>query len=78
MNPTMSLIEKYGWKGILSKFLLIPKGLFDPVSWRKTKWTTTMAAMIKGRRKCRAKNRDKVGFPTANPPQSHSTIAAPQ
>jgi hypothetical protein len=30
-NPNISLKEKYGWKGILSKFDLIPKGLFDPV-----------------------------------------------
>jgi hypothetical protein len=31
MNPKMSLYVKYGWKGILSEFLLIPSGLFEPV-----------------------------------------------
>jgi len=30
-NPNISLKEKYGWKGILSKFDLIPRGLFEPV-----------------------------------------------
>jgi hypothetical protein len=31
INPVISLNEKYGWNGILSLFLLIPKGLLDPV-----------------------------------------------
>jgi hypothetical protein len=31
INPTISLNEKYGWNGILSTFLLIPRGLLDPV-----------------------------------------------
>lgn len=31
MNPTVSLIVKYGWNGILSVSLFIPVGLFDPV-----------------------------------------------
>ena len=30
-NPTMSLKEKYGWKGTLSICLDIPRGLLDPV-----------------------------------------------
>lgn len=29
-NPTMSLNEKNGWKGILSILLFTPNGLFDP------------------------------------------------
>ena len=31
MKPIVSLIEKYGWNGILSIFLLSPIGLLDPV-----------------------------------------------
>lgn len=78
IKPTRSLTEKYGWKGILSNLLLIPKGLFDPVSWRKIRCTKTKAAITNGSRKWRAKNRESVGFLTAKPPQSHSTIADPQ
>jgi hypothetical protein len=29
-TPNISLIEKNGWKGILSKFELRPSGLLDP------------------------------------------------
>jgi hypothetical protein len=31
INPTMSLVVKYGWNGILSVSLFRPVGLFDPV-----------------------------------------------
>lgn len=47
----------------------IPVGLFDPVSWRKSRWTMTMAAIMKGNRKCRVKNRVSVALSTENPPQ---------
>lgn len=30
---------------------VIPVGLLDPVSWRKSKWTMASAAMINGRMK---------------------------
>lgn len=30
INPAMSLKVKYGWNGILSIFLLIPRGLLAP------------------------------------------------
>ena len=36
-NPRRSLYEKYGWKEILSASEFSPKGLFDPVSWRKSR-----------------------------------------
>lgn len=55
----------------------IPIGLFEPVSWRNSRWTMTMAEMIKGRRKCRAKNRVSVALSTENPPQTHSTRVVP-
>lgn len=32
----------------------------------------------KGKKKCRAKNRLKVGFLTANPPHSQNTISSPK
>lgn len=34
-------------------------------------------AITKGRRKCRAKNRVRVGLSTENPPQAHSTRVCP-
>lgn len=55
----------------------IPRGLLDPVSWRKVRWTSVSPAMTKGRRKCRAKNRVNVGLSTENPPQAHSTSVWP-
>lgn len=55
----------------------IPVGLFDPVSWRNSRWTTTIAAIMKGRRKWRAKNRVSVALSTENPPQTHSTRLVP-
>lgn len=55
----------------------IPVGLFDPVSWRKRRWTITRAVMIKGRRKWKAKNRVRVALSTENPPQIHSTKLVP-
>jgi len=51
MNPTVSLTEKYGWNGILSKFLLIPRGLLDPVSCRNRRWIADMPAIMNGMRK---------------------------
>jgi hypothetical protein len=35
--PIKSLITKYGEKLILSKLLLIPRGLLDPVKCKKNK-----------------------------------------
>jgi len=34
-------------------------------------------AKTKGRKKCKAKNRLKVGFLTANPPHNQNTISSP-
>lgn len=36
-----------------------------------------MAEIIKGNRKCRAKNRVSVALSTENPPQTHSTRVVP-
>lgn len=54
-----------------------PRGLFEPDSWRKVRWITVRPAIANGSRKCRAKNRVKVGLSTENPPQAHSTRVCP-
>lgn len=36
-KPRRSLYEKYGWKGTLSASELTPRGLFEPVSCRKSR-----------------------------------------
>lgn len=78
MNPTMSLNEKYGWNGILSVFLFNPKGLFDPVWCRNSRWIITIAATINGNKKWKVKNRVRVALSTANPPHTHCTIVVPR
>lgn len=77
IKPRISLMEKYGWNGILSEFDVIPRGLFEPVSWRNVKWMNVRPAMMKGSRKWRAKNRVSVGLSTENPPHAHSTSVCP-
>ena len=74
----MSLNEKYGWKGILLKLLLISRGLFDPNWCKNNKWITVIAAIIKGNKKWNVKNRVRVALSTANPPQSHWTRLFPR
>lgn len=51
INPRMSLKEKYGWNGILSQSDTRPRGLFEPDSCRKVKWTRVIPAIKKGSRK---------------------------
>lgn len=55
----------------------IPVGLLDPVSCRNRRCTITMAEMINGSRKWKAKNRVKVALSTEKPPQIHSTRLVP-
>lgn len=50
-NPTTSFDVKYQWKGTLSEFELIPRGLLDPVWWRNSKWMTVRAATTNGIKK---------------------------
>jgi hypothetical protein len=71
MNPTMSLVTKYGWNGILSVSLFKPSGLFDPVWCRNSRCTIARAAITNGIRKWRAKNRVNVALSTAKPPHIH-------
>ena len=55
----------------------MPRGLFDPDSCMKVRWIMVRPAITNGRRKCRAKNRVRVGLSTENPPQAHSTRVCP-
>lgn len=77
INPIISLKIKNGWKGILSKLLFKLSGLFDPFTWRNIKWTTTIKAKIKGKMKCKDKNRDNVALLMEKPPQIQITIEMP-
>ena len=77
IKPTKSLIEKYLWNEILSKFLLIPSGLLEPVWCKNNKWTIVINLIAIGKKKWSAKNRERVGSPTANPPHNHNTISLP-
>lgn len=52
-------------------------GLVAPGSWIKRRCKITMAAMIKGKRKWKAKNRVRVALSTENPPQIHCTRVPP-
>ena len=76
-KPNKSLDEKYGWNEILSKFLLIPKGLLLPVWCKNNKWTIVIPAITKGSRKCREKKRVRVALSTAKPPHIHITRSPP-
>lgn len=76
-KPTKSLYEKYGWNEILSASEFNPVGLFDPVSWRKIRWTIETAAITKGNKKWNAKNRVNVALSIEKPPQIHWTRVVP-
>lgn len=76
-NPSRSLYVKYGWKEIFSASEFRPRGLFEPVSWRKMRCTRVIAKITKGRRKWNAKNRVRVALSTEKPPQIHWTRASP-
>ena len=76
--PTRSFQEKKGWKGLLSKLELVPRGFLDPVWWRNIKWMRTKPNTTKGAKKWKAKNRVKVAFLTENPPHTKTTISWPK
>ncbi len=54
-----------------------PRGLFDPVSCRKSRWSMVTAAMMNGSRKWNAKKRVRVALSTEKPPQIHWTRVLP-
>lgn len=76
-NPNKSFVVKYGWKLILSKFLLTPKGFPLPVWCKNNKCTPLSAATTKGIKKWSEKKRVRVGLSTANPPHIHFTKSSP-
>lgn len=78
IKPIISLIIKYGENLILSKFLLIPKGLFDPVKCKKNKCKIENIKIIKGKIKWIEKNRVRVALLIENPPQIQITIEFPK
>jgi len=78
INPIKSLIKKYGEKVILSKFLLIPNGLLEPVKCKKNKWIKVNKIIMKGKIKWIEKNRVNVAFLIENPPQIQITIDSPK
>jgi len=61
----------------LSAFEFNPIGLLDPVSCRNRRCRIVIAAMTKGNRKWKAKNRVRVALSTEKPPQIHSTRVVP-
>jgi len=72
-----SFEEKKGWKDILSIFLFVPIGFFDPDICRDIRWRIKIAKIKKGIKKCNMKNRFSVAFLTEKPPHNHSTISFP-
>lgn len=77
MAPRRSFIEKYGWNGILSMFIGVPRGFDDPVLCKSVIWIITRIVKIKGVKKWSVKKRVRVGLSTENPPQSHWVIVKP-
>jgi len=51
INPIRSLNVKKGWNGILSKFLLIPNGLLEPVWCKNNKWIIVIIKIMNGSKK---------------------------
>lgn len=78
ITPVKSFHEWNEWNGILSRLDFTPIGFEDPVWCKKSKWIITKAEITNGSKKCKAKNRVKVAFPTANPPHTHWTIIVPR
>lgn len=72
-----SFVENFGWKLLFSLFVEVPVGFFDPVSCSVIRCMITRIVMIIGSRKCRARNRVRVGCDTENPPHIHSTMVFP-
>jgi len=72
-----SLTKKKGLNLTLSKFKTVTVGLDDPFSWRRIRWTKTKTAITIGNRKCKEKNRLRVGWETEGPPQIQVTKSIP-
>jgi len=77
-SGVMSFLEKKGWNVILSILVFVPIGLEDPVWCSARRCAIIIAAIAMGKKKCRAKNRVRVGCETENPPHIHSTRDLPR
>ena len=73
----VSLIENKGLNFNLSVIDKVPEGLDEPFSCKRIKWIVTITTIIKGRRKCKEKNRLRVGLETEGPPQIQVTKSFP-
>ena len=73
----VSLIRNKGLNLTLSRAVSEFEGFDDPFSWRRIRWAITMTVIIIGRRKCREKNRFRVGWDTEGPPQIQVTRSFP-
>lgn len=78
VGAKISLIENFGWNGVISIFLCVPIGFDDPFECRVIRWINIIVNRINGIKKWSGKNRFSVGFPTENPPQNHCTMSFPQ
>jgi len=72
-----SFTEKEGWNFILSVSVFVLFGLEDPFSCSSIKWIIMKTISNIGNRKCREKNRFRVGWDTEGPPQIHTTRSLP-
>lgn len=77
MAGIVSFTENKGLNFTLSRFVWIFEGLEEPFSCNKIKWNSTNTVITIGKRKCKEKNRFKVGWDTEGPPQIHVTKSFP-
>jgi len=75
---SVSFLKKKGWKGTLSKLVCEPMGLEEPVWCRNIRCSIAIARIPKGKRKCKEKNRVRVGCDTEKFPHIHSTNVFPR
>lgn len=61
----------------MSIFELKPKGLFDPFLCKKKMCSRVIISIIKGKIKCKEKNRIRVGFLTEKDPHNQKVILFP-
>jgi hypothetical protein len=73
----VSFTENKGLNFTLSNLVWITVGLDDPFSCRRIKCVRTKTAIIIGNRKCKEKNRFRVGCDTEGPPQIQVTKSFP-
>jgi len=73
-----SLFVNSGLNLTLSMFVFVFVGFEDPFSCKNIKWMIIMAKITNGIRKCREKNRLKVGWLIEGPPQIQDVTVSPK